>query len=743
MSPLAEDGTSTPTEVITLAAERERASFDVRRMAALWLGSQEAVAAKEKAVSRITEYPVYDRQDLWRNSKYERYVRAAEKTTTFWNQEASGELKDLTPQEQTAFAALALQDSVAGAPEAMFMQTIRQQGSEEQCRLWLPAAATHSILGTYCQAELGHSSDLDAAGIETQAIYNREKREFEIHTPTIRGTKWCPQALGRTATHAVVCARLLLPQADGTMEDKGPKAFLVQLRDLETHENLPGLRSGDVGPTIGAVDVEQGWCTFDHFCVPRAALLCRYGEVAPDGTYVALAAPGGKAAERKSCSTAMCARSALATASADHLGKACAIAVRYLAVRRQLPRASAPMEDSQALDCQVIQARTMPWIATAYALRFMARKMMAAGLCAAPPEGRAAAAAAVAVESDAAQAEASALVCGLKATMTKRACDGIEELRRACGSHGALHFAGLGELYGNAMLAFTGEGENDIIIQQLTRWLLRGQFGNGLATFLLADDGATCPVRDSAGWLDTAAQVAALQHRARHRVAEIQSQLEASVATGKSWAQAAQSVQWNGVQASLAVCETLIAEAFAEGVRRSEPELQPVLRLLCSLFCLDSLEGGLGDLLMDGYLVPEQASALRAQARCLLEAIRPDAVSLVDALGYADLELNSAIGSHDGDVHRRLLEWAEKDPMNEGPVVRGWREHWRPATERARRRLEEVSGLSLSDRGLVQCGVSRGRRSSGAAVRPRPGRGGGRGSGPAVARSVRPNGGGR
>lgn len=59
---------------------------------------------------------------------------------------------------------------------------------------------------------------------------------------------------------------------------------------------------------------------------------------------------------------------------------------------------------------------------------------------------------------------------------------------------------------------------------------------------------------------------------------------------------------------------------------------------------------------------------LSQAARNLLGELRPDAVALVDALKFDDLELNqSAIGAYDGRVYERLWEWTEKDPINNYP----------------------------------------------------------------------------
>jgi len=52
--------------------------------------------------------------------------------------------------------------------------------------------------------------------------------------------------LGKTATHAIVMARLFLAG-----KDHGPHAFIVQIRALTTHLPLPGIEVGDIGPKCG------------------------------------------------------------------------------------------------------------------------------------------------------------------------------------------------------------------------------------------------------------------------------------------------------------------------------------------------------------------------------------------------------------------------------------------------------------------------------------------------------------
>lgn len=78
------------------------------------------------------------------------------------------------------------------------------------------------IIGTYAQTELGHGTFV--RGLETTATYDPETQEFLLHSPTLTSTKWWPGGMGKTATHAVVMARLIV-----NGRDHGPHAFIVQV----------------------------------------------------------------------------------------------------------------------------------------------------------------------------------------------------------------------------------------------------------------------------------------------------------------------------------------------------------------------------------------------------------------------------------------------------------------------------------------------------------------------------------
>lgn len=52
------------------------------------------------------------------------------------------------------------------------------------------AALQHKIIGCYAQTELGHGSNV--RGLQTIAVYDKEKQQFVLSTPTLQSMKWWP-----------------------------------------------------------------------------------------------------------------------------------------------------------------------------------------------------------------------------------------------------------------------------------------------------------------------------------------------------------------------------------------------------------------------------------------------------------------------------------------------------------------------------------------------------------------------
>ena len=209
----------------------------------------------------------------------------------------------------------------AGLHWGMFMPTIDLMGTDAQRAKWLPLARSCAIVGTYAQTELGHGTNLSA--LETTATYDAAAGVFVLETPTVTATKWWPGGLGKTTTHAVVMARLLLHGVD-----RGQHAFVVQLRDLDTHAALPGIELGDIGPKMGYDRTDNGYLVLRGVRVPRESARPPQG-----GRRRRLVLDGGP--REAVYGTMLIVRVYLVEEASRVLQHATTIAARYSAVRRQ------------------------------------------------------------------------------------------------------------------------------------------------------------------------------------------------------------------------------------------------------------------------------------------------------------------------------------------------------------------------------------------------------------------------
>lgn len=119
--------------------------------------------------------------------------------------------------------------------------TVREQGTLEQHKLFGEPAEEYKIIGCYAQTELGHGSNV--RGLETTATWNPDDKTFTLHSPHLTASKWWIGSLGRTANHACVMAQLII-----NGRPYGPHPFVVQIRDMKSHEPLPNIHVGDIGP---------------------------------------------------------------------------------------------------------------------------------------------------------------------------------------------------------------------------------------------------------------------------------------------------------------------------------------------------------------------------------------------------------------------------------------------------------------------------------------------------------------
>ncbi|PGG97421.1 hypothetical protein GX51_07332 [Blastomyces parvus] len=549
---------------------------------------------------------------------------------------------------------------------AMFITTVAQQGSEAQKAYWMPKLEAWEVIGAYAQTELGHGSNV--RGLELEARWDPRTKEFVLHSPHLTASKWWNGTMGRTANYVIAVAQLLLPVsgsgAGAKYKNYGPHPFIVQIRDLKTHQPPDSILVGDIGPKYGYNSMDNGYLLFNQHRVPHDAMLAGYSRVDPEtGAYTKPKNPevvyGSLTHVR--ANLVMEARLALA--------RAVTVAVRYLSIRRQFKDKDAPQDTAaeiNVLDYPTVQFRILPLLATTFALHYSGKAM---------GELYERTRADIEKSGDfATLAELHSTSSGLKSLCTDLSANGIETCRRAMGGHGFGGGSGLVQLNNNYLAKPTVEGDNYMITQQVARYLIK-------------------KVRELAARPNSQATTRTEESLKRF-LASKDKKLSLSVFTSDEdivqafeWRAAylsfkayekreIQKQTWNSLlidfyRLSRAHSQSILVINFYNAIINDSntipsAQTRSTLRDLFRLFALSTMEAEAREFYSCGAVSNEDLDAVTPRVFDLMQRIRPHAVSLVDAWAIPDFLLNSALGRYDGKVYEELFELAHRqNPLNE------------------------------------------------------------------------------
>uniref|UniRef100_A0A8C6N3E7 Acyl-coenzyme A oxidase n=2 Tax=Mus TaxID=862507 RepID=A0A8C6N3E7_MUSSI len=652
-----------------LRKERAAATFNPELITHILDGSPENTRRRREIENLILNDPDFQHEDYNFLTRSQRYEVAVKKSATMVKKMREFGIAD--PEEIMWF-----KNSVhRGHPEpldlhlGMFLPTLLHQATEEQQERFFMPAWNLEITGTYAQTEMGHGTHL--RGLETTATYDPKTQEFILNSPTVTSIKWWPGGLGKTSNHAIVLAQLITRG-----ECYGLHAFVVPIREIGTHKPLPGITVGDIGPKFGYEEMDNGYLKMDNYRIPRENMLMKYAQVKPDGTYVK------PLSNKLTYGTMVFVRSFLVGSAAQSLSKACTIAIRYSAVRRQSEiKRSEP--EPQILDFQTQQYKLFPLLATAYAFHFLGRYIKETYMRINESIG----------QGDLSELpELHALTAGLKAFTTWTANAGIEECRMACGGHGYSHSSGIPNIYVTFTPACTFEGENTVMMLQTARFLMKiydqvqsGKLVGGMVSYLNDLPSQRIQPQQVAVWptlvdinsLDSLTE--AYKLRAARLVEIAAKNLQAQVSHRKN-----KEVAWNLtsvdlVRASEAHCHYVTVKVFADKLPKIQDRaVQAVLRNLCLLYSLYGISQKGGDFLEGNIITGAQMSQVNSRILELLTVTRPNAVALVDAFDFKDVTLGSVLGRYDGNVYENLFEWAKKSPLNKTEVHESYYKHLKP-----------------------------------------------------------------
>lgn len=138
-----------------------------------------------------------------------------------------------------------------------------------------------SAVGCFGLSELGYGNN--AVKMETTVTYDPVDEEFTVNTPHPMAQKYWITNGALHAHYCVVFGDLRIKGKEDKTE--GVHAFLVPIRNINTHEPLPGVTIQDMGHKMGLNGIDNAKLSFDNVKIPRENMLDRYASVDKNGNY--------------------------------------------------------------------------------------------------------------------------------------------------------------------------------------------------------------------------------------------------------------------------------------------------------------------------------------------------------------------------------------------------------------------------------------------------------------------------
>lgn len=667
-----------------LTKERKDCSFNVDRMTEILYG-KDHLKRLARVKKLLAHNPKLDLTDLWHVNKYDRYMRACERAEEIVR---LARTYKLSSEDLELVEVMVGEDFFLHLHLTMFLPTLESMADDEQQKIWIPLAKDFRMFGTYAQTELGHGSNVP--GLETIARFDTKTDEWVLDTPTLTATKWWPGGLAKSCTHCILMAQLIIGD-----KSFGAHPFLLPIRDLETHESLPGIFLADIGQKLGYNGMDNGCMQLQNVRIPRRNLLMRYAHVDREGNYK-------KVGNQRMMYGAMTfTRRQIVMSSGPALAKACTIAVRYSAVRKQfstlapkqiaeLIKKNEPVPEAPVLDYSTQLFTLLPLVAASYA--FNAASEFTLDTYAQ-------------MMSNAKNGdfnllnETHIITSSLKAATTMIASDGIEACRKACGGHGFLTASGLPGHLTNYAPQPTYEGDFVVLSIQTGRSLLKQ------AAAILTQGLPNHNPKSTVAYLHEYKPATDIQPLAvpKNVLGDLNFHLEAFkrrsaylvYSTAKMFMDlrnkyteekhasptmaAMDDVKVEFTRITLAHAHYIIIRCFIEKIQSirtlgNETEAA-VLSQLAELYALHQYDKTFAEFQLAGVFNIKHYNSILSSAKTLLKNLRPNAVGLVDAWNFPDYLLNSALGRYDGRVYEALFNSVQFDANNKQDVHEAYFKH--------------------------------------------------------------------
>ena len=529
----------------------------------------------------------------------------------------------------------------AGVQWGLFGGAVENLGTQHHHDTYVRDLINLDLVGCFAMTEMGHGSDVQ--NLETTATFDPATEEFVIHSPTPSSRK---DYIGNAAKHATMAA--VFAQLITRGESYGVHCFLVPIRD-EHGEDLPGVTTSDCGQKGGLTGVDNGRIMFDHVRVPRQNLLNRYGQVDEGGGYTSPIFEQGRRFFTM-LGTLIRGRVSVGGSASATAEVALTMAGRYALKRRQF----GPSPDNEVLlaDYRVHQRRLLPLIARSYAYRFAQNQLVARMhrlQIADDPDPMQ-------------QRELESRAAGLKVVQTWHASRAIQEAREMCGGAGYMADNRLVTLRGDVDVFTTFEGDNHVLLQLVAKELLTSyaselggldpvglvRFAAGTVTDVVKERTAASqliqrlidarPGNDDHDLLDIGTHLSMFEDREEHVIETAARRLRRAAKADDDEAFAIfNAAQDHVIRCARVHIDRVVLEAFTAGIGRCEDEeAQALLRDVCALYALSTIEDDLAWFMGHNRLTDQRAKAVTGEVNGMLEKLRPHLLTLIEGFGVPE-----------------------------------------------------------------------------------------------------------
>jgi acyl-CoA oxidase len=507
-----------------------------------------------------------------------------------------------------------------GVQFGLFGGSVQWLGTKYHHDKYLEDIGTLKLPGCFAMTETGHGSNV--RGLQTTATYDPKTDEIIINTPTEKdGKEYIGNALhGKMAS---VFAQLIVKG-----KNHGVHAVLVPLRN-DKHEVYPGITIKDNGYKLGLNGVDNGRIWFNQVRVPRTNLLNRFGNIDSDGNYSSpIENPGRRFFTM--LGTLVGGRVSVPRAGLSAAKTGLAIAIKYGLKRKQFAPKDG-MEETTLLDYPSHQRRLMPHLAKAYALDIALTYLTDRYVNSSEEDIR----------------EIETLAAGLKSYATWFSTEALQECREACGGKGYLVENRLADLKADTDIYTTFEGDNTVLMQLVAKGLLsdfRKSFHDEgfMAVLRLLTKQVTTSFTeknfvntrntDITHLTDTDFQLSAFRYREHKLLVSVSQRMRNYLRMKVPAHEAFLRCQNHILILANAYVEKITLEQFAQRIVTIEDgNVKNVLKRLCDLYALSTIEKHKGWYLEEEYLHPNKSKAIRRLVDRLCKEVRIDADLLVDA----------------------------------------------------------------------------------------------------------------